>query len=130
MERVLLKLEDMVYDVLDDVAKKKDISPTELENAEKAVCLLIKIRELKDDALSESEMEYSNRGMRRHSYDYRDGMHVYPAMSRMNDIGYSRHSIKDRAIDKLERMIDETKSESEKDAVKKMIVSLEHMELY
>ena len=64
-------------------------------------------------------------------------MYIIPEIDRgyrghhysMND-GYSRHSVKDRAIDRLERMIDEAQSESEKESIKKMIVGLEHMELY
>lgn len=143
MERVLIKLEDMVYDQLDSIVKQKDISPTELDNAEKAICLLLKLRELEDGEIPKQEMEYSNRysnrrGMRSYSNDYSDGMYITPMdsyrMGRsynhyMND-GYSRHSIKDRAIDRLEQMLDESKSESEKETVKKMIVGLEHMELY
>lgn len=138
MERVLYELEELVYAELKKMGKREELSPTEVENAEKAVCLLLKIKELSDyDSRTESEMEYSNK-MRRHSYGYRDGMYITPAMGRREhdrsyrymDDGYSKHSIKDRAIDKLERMIDESNSESEKEAVKKMIVGLEHMELY
>lgn len=152
MDRVLMKLEDLVYDQLDGIVKQKDISPTELDNAEKAICLLLKLRELEDGEMPEQEMEYSNRysnrrGMRSYSNGYSDGMYITPAESyrrgasmhypdfgrhydRYTNDGYSRHSIKDRAIDRLEQMLDEAKSESEKESVKKMIVGLEHMELY
>lgn len=144
MERVLFELEDLVYDELKKIVKQQDISPTELSNATNAVCLLLKIDELKNGSMPENE-GYSNRYMPRNSYGYREGMTITPAMDRnysythsmmypnsnysMNN-GYSRHSIKDRAIDRLERMMDEAQSESEKESIKKMIVGLEHMELY
>lgn len=145
MERVLMELEDLVYDELKKIVKQKDISPVELDNATKAVCLLLKMDELKSGSYEEEG--YSNRMMPRrmhsnsymngvtYSNGYRDGMYITPAMDRYSNTyygndGYSRHSIKDRAIDKLERMMDEAKSESEKDAVRKMIGGLEHMELY
>lgn len=35
--------------------------------------------------------------------------------------GYSGHSIKDRAIDKLERMMDEANSEYERESIRRMI---------
>lgn len=144
MERVLRKLEDLVYNQLDDLSKKNDISPAEIENAKNAICLLLKMDELKGGV--PEEMEYSNRysnarGMRAYySNGYGEGMQItpmrsytYPERIRMgasyND-GYSRHSIKDRAIDKLERMMDEAQSESERETIRKMIVGLEHMELY
>lgn len=150
MDRVLTKLEELVYEELDEIVKSKDISPAELDNATKAVCLLLKIRELDDGIIDDPEMRYSNTYPRRGHYSngYEDGMYIipegryYPSRYSNNYMdhtdnrwttaynGYSRHSIKDRAIDRLEKMIDETQSENEKESIKKMIVGLEHMELY
>lgn len=155
MDRDLSNLEDLLYKQLCDIGKKNDISPSEVENAKCAAELLLYL----DEIQGKTEMNggysntYSNR-VNRHSYGYRDGMVVTPFMDRRYSYGdpmgyyepkitttgymnqnhfndeYSRHSIKDRAIAKLEKMMDEAGSQSEREAVKRLINGVEHTELY
>lgn len=136
---VLNELNSKIEAELEKIVKKNDITPTELENATKAICLMEKILQYQFmdqngyDEYSEAERYYSNR----YPY-YEDGR------SRMNsmrgressagrysnrDSSYSRrysgHSIKDRMVDRLESMMDDAQTEYEKTLITQWIDRIE-----
>ena len=143
---VMNKLRENVESQLEMLAKKSDLTPTEIENATKALCLLEKI----DEYAGESDPSYSGMrypsGMMMDDHSFRrgrssvTGRYVSRGDSRMMDgsygnygpygdrNGYSGHSVEDRAIAKLESMMDETNSEYERSALSKMITKLRHGE--
>ncbi len=120
---------------LQQVADKGDLTPAEADAALKAVCLLEKIwkyQHIEEITMGEDfEDMYSSMGT------MPDPMHDewvsrtgrmrshYPSWnirrSGMYDDARSGHSITDRAIDSLEKMMDEAKSTYEKDQIKEMI---------
>lgn len=117
--RDLGKLKDNVEDALKKiVAKGADITPTELDVATKAVCLIDKIRNLEEDE------GYSEHGMRHmEPYGYSGNRMIYPMppmsydaymdnVSRTGD-GYSGHDFKRRMLDVLDRMRGEAHNEHE-----------------
>lgn len=144
-DKVLMELQDLLMSELKKITAKKDINPTELDNAKKAVCTIKDIEELMAmvDGMSEG---YSNsrsmmpsrdydvrfgrmKGSYRRGRDSDTGRYVsrrgsYNDYSMMED-GYSGHSIKDRMIAKLESMYDEAKTEHERQVVDQWISRLE-----
>lgn len=113
MEKLYSDLKEMVEEEIRRIVKKNDITPTELENLTKAVCLVEKVKML------DGQMSYGDEGM---SNGYRN--HAYrgdPEMYTRYDRGYSGHSIKDRMIAKLESMYDEAKSDHERQTVDEWI---------
>lgn len=145
MDNILQELRESVEKELEKITKKNDITPAELENATKAVCLIEKIKMLEEldsydgDAYSENSyrsprmrMSYGEEGMYadnsyrsphvRMSYgdddmSYRRGRSMTTGRYMSRDDGYSGHSIKDRMISKLENMMDEAKTEHERQTV-------------
>lgn len=137
-EMVLSELEEKITHELQQLTKKENITPSELEAMTKATCLLEKIVELRDHDMGSSE-GYSERsyGHPRMTYpSYRsmyDGSYErgrspvtgrYMSRDESYDHGYSGHSIQDRMIDRLERMMDEAESSYEKQIVEKWIKRL------
>lgn len=150
-EKVLNNLSEVVSESLKGLVKKGELSPTELQNAKEAVCLMEKIEKLKMGSFEEPEDGYSMGYSANRSYaympdpyinSYRRGRSPYTGryvsrdymprdhysmdyndhMSRDRyDVGYSGHSIADRAVDRLESMMDEAKTEYERDMVKRFI---------
>lgn len=128
MEDVLMKLEALITKELNKIVAKGDITPTELEHATKAACLLEKLKMLEGFDSGESfergsyygDRDYSNsmpRMRRTRSYGYYGDPYY--------DSGYSSHSVRDRMIATLETtMMDKATSESEKRAIEKMIQRL------
>ena len=135
------KLTNLVSKELEQLAAKGSLTPVELETANKAVELMTKL--LKYDAMCERKengedidpMEYSERSYRMPrmgSYSgqwmpYEGntyGMNSYGGgggnqygsyrQSRNSQGQYSGHSIKDRMIDRLERMMNEAETEYER----------------
>ena len=115
LERALEDLERMVGSELEKLAKKPELNPAEIKNATDAVCLLEKIQKVK--AMSEEEDEYSERMSERGR-----GMRYSRASMRR---GYSRHSINDRIVDKLERMMDDASSDYERSVLSGWIAKVE-----
>lgn len=117
IERVLENLEDTISTELEKMVKKGDLTPTEVQNAKEAVCLLEKIRKFNED-IDEDEDEYSERGGSYSSYrrgNYARGRgRRYSNRYERYDHGESRHSINDRIVDRLERMMDDAGSEYER----------------
>jgi len=113
-EKVLERLEEVVYDELEKLAKKAELNPAEIKAATDAACFLEKIKMLRDEGYDDDASEsYSHGGSYRRGRSPRTGRYV--SMS-MND-GVSRHSINDRIVDKLERMMDESGSEYERSVI-------------
>ena len=127
MDKTLRELRETIEEEIKKIAKKNDITPAELENATKAVCLIEKIKMLErfdsyEDDYPESSYDAPYTHMPEHSMNssYRRGRSMTTGryMSRDNyDTGYSGHSIRDRMISKLESMVDEAKNEHEKQVV-------------
>lgn len=146
-EKVFENLEDLVSDSLKELVKKGDLSPAELERAEKAVCLMEKLVKLKEGDYAEDgySMRSYNRGRySNRSIDYMPNSYMmeYPESyargrdpntgryvsrdygysgRRYYDMGYSGHSIEDRAVDCLEQMMDSAASDYERDVIKRYI---------
>lgn len=117
LEKVLESLEDIIATELDKIVKKGDLNPAELKNATDAVCLLDNIRRLDEDYGGEED-GYSERNGSRYSHmrgSYARGRgRRYATRYDHYEHGESRHSINDRIIDKLERMMDDAGSEYER----------------
>lgn len=125
----LMRLYDLLDREVQKIVDKNDISPAELERIDKAVCLMKKIEEMQgmDDGYSETgyyDSTYHGRSMTRGRspvtgrYISREGHSM-----RMN--GHSGHSIKDRAVARLEEMMDEAGSEYEREELSSMIRKIE-----
>lgn len=117
MEKLYSDLKEMVEEEIRRIVKKNDITPTELENLTKAVCLVEKVKML--DGGGYSQMSYGDEGMSNgyHNRAYHGNSEMYTRYDR----GYSGHSIKDRMIAKLESMYDEAKSDHERQTVDEWI---------
>lgn len=180
-KRTLEELEDSLNKEIGKILNKGDMSPAELENATKAVCLVEKIKDIQRiDEEYGNEMDHSEARMPRMrisntrgrmsmrmddrsnnmyhhmpEYEWNDGRstgiwhqdheEMYPMNSYGHDYDrdsytyrhdgnsfarnrrgqYSRHSIKDRMIDRLERMFDEAKTEHERRVVQEWIDRIE-----
>lgn len=132
--KTLEELNDLIEKELKTMVQKGSLTPNELESAEKAVCLMEKIIRLKEGFYDDG---YSSRySMPRMGYDmqYGDGSYArgrssvtgryvsrdggyYDGYSQ----GYSGHSIEDRAVDSLERIMDSAESQYERDQLRKFI---------
>lgn len=132
------KLTQLLERELDQLSNKPSLSPSEVCAAKEAVIL---IKEMKECAEMDND-GYSERGMRRNNYAYMPDMYGNAYANRYpmnynydNSYGngrgswtatgdYSGHSIKDRMIDKLERMVDEAKSDYERQEIMNEIAKL------
>lgn len=137
--KTLEELNELIEKELKKMVQKGDLTPNELESAEKAVCLMEKIIRLKEDSYSENGMDGNSRGYymdgsyeRGRSpytdrYVSRDGRYsMYDPYNSGNyydqsNRGYSGHSISDRAVDCLERMMDDAGSDYEREKLKRFI---------
>ena len=133
--KTLDELNGLIEKELKKMVDKGDLSPTELQAAEKAVCLMEKIIGLEEGTYEQSyrmpihmnsyDRSYGHydRYMDDASYERgrspRTGRYVSRDMRR--DTGYSGHSIGDRAVDKLESMMDEAGSDYEREVLEKYI---------
>ena len=130
MGDVLAKLEKLVEQEVDKIVAKGNMSPSELEMASKAVCLIEKIKMIDEiDSDYDSEGSYSrgyDRSYRRgRSYDSRDRWQDRGRDYYSMDRGYSGHSVKDRMIAHLEStMMDEAQSDSERRTIEALIGQL------
>lgn len=143
MKKELEGLKDILKREIRAINKKDDITPLELENMTKAVCLAEKIEELEERMAGKEYDGYSERMRKGTSnmyptYPYYDGRDMDTSHRRTrssvtgrftsNDTyydrdrrGYSGHSIHDRMIAKLEEMYDEAKTDHERNIVNKWI---------
>lgn len=121
LDKTLEELEDLVIVELNKIIKKGDLTAVELKNATDAVCLLEKIANIQNGGESPN---YSERTVSMHYGGYRN-----PMTSRYTNSynrGYSGHSIQDRMVDKLERMMDEANSEYERNTIAEWIERLKN----
>ena len=151
MDKPLHELKELLTNEVRKVVEKKDISPSELENMYKAVCTMEKICKMeqiedemyrRDRSNKKFYMEYdnemSNRPMRGRDgrfmsssdYPYHHDPMMMSYEDRRNSDGrsyehdYSNHSIKDRMIDKFERMMDSADSEYERQEIQNWITKM------
>ena len=111
---VLEELKTLVETEIKKLTKKESLNPAEIDAATKAVCLIEKIDEIQNGSYDD-EGYSSRRG--RNPMNGR-----YMSMRR----GYSGHSIKDRMVSKLEAMMDEARSDYEREAIEEWIRKLEN----
>lgn len=120
LEKVLDRLEETVTTELEKLAKKPELNPADLKAATDALCFIEKIQKVQngmdEDEYSES---YDRHGSYRRGRSMRTGRYV------SNSDGYSRHSIHDRIVDKLERMMDEAGSDYERNVLAGWIAKVE-----
>ena len=140
MDKMYEEFKENVKNVIKPLGKKESMSASELEAFTNGLIAIHKINQICEEE-SYEDMGTSQRGMSR---DYRHGEDPYRRweimsygdgrMSRGTSMGYpyypqttdySRHSIKDRAISKLERMMDESGSDYERQKIKEMIRRVE-----
>lgn len=136
-------LKSLLKKEINKVTAKGDLTPVELENMTKALCLLEQIEDYEEYKDGESSYRMSRTSHRRGrspstgryvSMDYYDMpeepySHRTNRMRPMRDFyekGYSGHSIHDRMVAKLEEMYDEAKTDHERQIVDKWIERLEH----
>lgn len=126
LRKVLKELEDLVAAELNKIVKRSDLNPTELQNAMNAMCLIDKVYDVyeKMENLQNGgeNPNYSERTVSMHYGGYRNPMTGRP--TNIYNRGYSGHSIQDRMVDKLERMMDEATSQYEKDTIAEWIEKL------
>lgn len=135
--KIMESLEEKVMDELEKICKKPDMSPTELENANKALSMIEKVRKLSMDDGHFDEGTSSHYPTRYDitrwpgSYDMPRDQYsrTYNSYTRRNPrtgrYMMSSHSIKDRMIDKLESMMDEASSDYEREKISEWISHLE-----
>lgn len=135
MDRMTLeRMHELLNKEINRIVDKGDLTPNELENAEKAFCLIQQIEEMMGmegysetgyygDSYNGSYMgSYRGRSMDRGRspvtgrYVSREGSYMH---------SNSGHSIKDRMISRLEHMMDETDSEYERKEISEYIRKLE-----
>lgn len=110
---------DELYELLElelkKLTKKETLTPPEIDNASKAVCLMEKIKNLQNGSYDRYEGS-SGRRMRNPMNGRYMGDHR----------GYSGHSIKDRMVDRLESMMDEAHSDYERQAIADWIAKIQN----
>ena len=111
-EKIHEKLEEKVFEDIEKIIKKPDLAPTDYKALTDAYCLLEKMEKYQNGEDGEGYSEsYSHGRSYRRGRSPRTGRYMS-----MND-GASRHSINDRIVSKLERMIDESGSEYEREVI-------------
>ena len=114
MDRVALeRMHELLGKEIVRIVEKGDLTPSELENADKAVCLIAKIEDMLGMTGYSSGPDRSPVTGR---YISREGSYMH---------SNSGHSIKDRMISRLEHMMDETDSEYERKEISEYIRKLE-----
>lgn len=117
-KETFIKLYELLDKQIEKIVAKHDITPSELENVSKAITLMCKL-----DDMGYGE-DYEEAGYSRdRGRSPVTGRYVSRDGSMRNN--RSGHSIHDRAISKLEQMMDETNSDYEKSEISKMIRELE-----
>lgn len=115
MYKELDKLEELLGKEIEKITAKNDLTPVDLKAATDAVCLMMKVKKLKDGDYEE-DYEYSER-RGRSPYTGR-----YVSRGPMSySHGMSGHSVEDRTRDVLERMMDSETSEYGREFLSEMI---------
>ena len=131
MDKLAAKTMELLESCIEDMNKKKDLTPSDLE----ILCKAYKLRrELKmdnemgmDEEWDNSSSTYSRRNVMPRVYMDSYAPMRSPVTGRYisRDDGMSGHSLKDRMIAKLEGMYDEAKSEYEREELRKEIRRIE-----
>lgn len=128
MENVMEELKKLVTKELEKMIEKGTMSPTELKVAMDAVCLIEKIDHVEYMENYEDEGYSGEDWSRGHNSSYMRGRSPstgrYMSRGGSYDMERSGHSIKDRVIDKLERMMDESSSDYERQTIRNYINDL------
>ena len=140
MDKVMYDLKDLLKKEIQKVVDKHDITPSEMESVYKATCTMEKICKMEhmenekyheDSSNKRFYMAYDNdmsnrvmrgpdgRFMSSHDYPY----HHDPAMMSYEH-DRSNHSIKDRMIDKFERMMDDASTDYERQELQNWIMKI------
>lgn len=122
LDKVLERLEETVTSELEKLNKKPELNPAEIKAATDALCLMEKIQKVQNGMMDDDD-EYSESYHRGGSY--RRGRSMRTGRFVSNSNGYSRHSINDRIVDKLERMMDSASSDYERDVISGWIAKVE-----
>lgn len=136
---LLEKLDEILEKEIKEVVEKGKVEATQWDNLEKVVDIMEKSKkvqkmlcEMEDD---EYDYEYSSR-----SYDTPFMPRMtrtrgrskttgrYMSRSHGGDYGRSNHSIRDRAVDAIERMYDEASTDHERQVLDNMIRMIENSE--
>lgn len=140
---MLNRLEELTVEGLKAINKKGELSEADLKKAKDAVCLLSMIEGLRNgEPVMDGENGYSMRGAwgvypihGGMDWGYHDRMPHDETWGNSNmrgrspvtgryvsrDSGYSGHSINDRMIDNLEKMMDQASSEYERQQIENEI---------
>lgn len=119
LEKVLEKLEENITEELEKLVKKPELNPAEIKAATDAMCLLEKIQKVQNGMDEDYSEAYERNGSYRRGRSMRTGRYV------SNSPGYSRHSIHDRIVDNLEKMMDSAGSEYERNVLAGWIAKVE-----
>lgn len=128
--RVLFDIQDMLEDELKKISKKDDITSSDLDNVYKIVDIV------KDISTIEAMKNADQNGYSRdYSMDYgnsytRDGYSERRGRDSMGrytsrDSEYSRHGNKDRMIEDLKVMMQNARTEDERNSYRKAVEQLE-----
>lgn len=123
----LYAFSDLLDSEINKIVKRGTINPSELEAADKAVCLLIKIDNHLDgneDSMASGEWGYSHMPRFNRSYGTNDNR----AMNLSYKRSMSGHSIKDRMIARLEGMYDEAQTDHERQMIEAEIHKIRNSE--
>ena len=146
MDKCLYDLKDLLKREVQKVVDKNDITPPEMQNIYNAVCTMEKICKMEqienemysmDRSGKKLYMSYDNEmsgkrmrgadGRFMSSYDY--PMHVDPMMNQRYEHEMSNHSIEDRMVDSLEKMMDSAGSEYERQQIQSWIHKMRTSEM-
>lgn len=131
MDKLAAKTMELLESCIEDMNKKKDLTPSDLEILCKAYKLRREIK-MDDEVGMDEEWDNSSSMYSRRNVMPRVYMDSYAPMRSpvtgryiSRDDGMSGHSLKDRMIAKLEGMYDEAKSEYEREELRKEIRRIE-----
>lgn len=124
MHKLLEKVKENLADIIKPILKKGDaMTPADLEILTKAVCTIEKIKRIEDSDCDYDDFSYSRarNPMTGRYLSHNDSVTSHRYYDGAFHHGYSGHSIKDRMIDQLERMVDEAQSDYERKLIKEEI---------
>lgn len=119
-EKIHERTEERVLDDIEKILKKPELAPADYKALTDAYCLLEKIENVQN-GMEENEFSESYRrgGSYRRGRSMRTGRYV------SNSNGYSGHSIHDRIVSNLEKMMDSASSDYERDVIYSWIAKVE-----
>lgn len=125
--RVLYDIKDILEDELLKICKKDDISSTDLENTYKMVDIIKDISTIEAMHDAGYSQNYSEdwpmiRGARHDDYSYRRGR---DAMGRYTSRDHDHHDKKESMIDELRVLMDEAKSDTERENIRRVVNQLD-----